>query len=47
MSGITIQDIKVVDFCNKHRPKDHSAPKYKDGSLIEDKDICCFVCGGQ
>ena len=47
MAGITIHDVKVIDFCKKHRPKDHPIPRYKNGSVIEDKDICCFACKDQ
>ena len=42
MSGITITDVKVVGICSKCRKKGDEIPKWKDGKVIEDKDISCI-----
>jgi hypothetical protein len=38
----TIIDAKIIGICSKHRKDDDEIPKYKDGSIIDDKDICCI-----
>jgi hypothetical protein len=44
MAGITIIDVKVVGICSKHKREEDEIPKYKDGTIVEDKDIACFQC---
>ena len=42
MTGIKIIDVKVVGVCSKHRKETDEVPRYKDGSIIEDKDVSCI-----
>jgi len=37
--GIKIISAKVIGLCSKHRKKFDEIPKYKDGRIIEDKNI--------
>ena len=39
-----IIDVKAVGFCSKHQQKDIDVLKYKDGTIIPDKDIDCVEC---
>ncbi len=41
--GIKIVDVKVVGLCSKHRGKSEP-PRYKNGKIVEDKDIACIAC---
>jgi len=43
MTGIKIIDVKAVGICSKHRKEDDEVPRYKDGIIIEDKNIACIV----
>ncbi|KKM97766.1 hypothetical protein LCGC14_1164760 [marine sediment metagenome] len=43
MNGITITDVKVVGICSKCRKEGDEIPTYKDGRIIEDKDISCLA----
>lgn len=40
--GTTIKNVKVVGICSKCRKEGDEIPKYKDGSIIPDKDISCL-----
>ena len=40
--GITITDVKVVGLCSKCRKEDDEVPRFKDKSIIPDKDISCL-----
>jgi hypothetical protein len=40
--AITITDIKIVGLCSKHRKSDEDILRFKDGSIVEDKDIACI-----
>ncbi len=40
--GIKIIDVKVVGICSKCRKEGDKIPKYKDGTIIPDKDISCL-----
>ena len=42
MRGITITGIKGVGLCSKCRKKGDEILKYKDGTIIQDKDISCI-----
>jgi len=44
MTGIKITDVKVVGLCSKHRQPTDEILKYKDGTIIQDKDIACIGC---
>ncbi len=43
MGGITITDVKIVGICSKCRKEGDEIPKYKDGRIVEDKDISCVA----
>lgn len=40
--GVTITDVKLVDICSKCREEGDIIPTWKDGRLVEDKDISCI-----
>lgn len=40
--GITITNIKVVGLCSKCRKEGDEILRWKDGTIIEDKDISCL-----
>ena len=40
--GIKIIDIKVIGHCTKCRKEGDEIPRYKDGRMVEDKDISCL-----
>jgi len=42
MTGTTIHSVKAVGLCSKH--KDREIMRYKDGTIIPDKDIECIAC---
>lgn len=44
MSGIKIIDVKKVDLCSKCRKIRDKIPRWKDGTIVEDKDIACIGC---
>ncbi len=43
MTGITITDVKIVGICSKCRKEGDDIPRYKDGRIVEDKDISCIA----
>ena len=40
--GIKVIDAIVVGICSKCRIEGDEIPKYKDGTIIPDKDISCI-----
>jgi len=42
MAGIKIIDVKVVGLCSKCRREGDEIPRYKDGRIVEDKNISCI-----
>lgn len=42
--SIKITDVKLVGFCTKHRNESTEIPKFKDGGIVPDNDICCIAC---
>ena len=41
---ITITDVKVVGICSKCRDENDEVTKWKDGKIVEDKDLSCIGC---
>jgi hypothetical protein len=41
---IKIISVKAVGLCSKHRIEKDEVPKYKDGTIIPDKELCCVGC---
>jgi hypothetical protein len=37
-----IIDMKIIGICSKHRKENDEITKYKDGTIVADKDIVCI-----
>jgi len=42
--SVEIISVKAVGLCSKCRGEDDEILKYKNGEIVEDKDISCVGC---